>query len=301
MFKRVTLSVASIALILSGCGVKEEYKKGVELYNKGGYENLVKAREFFNNYSKKHPDDSGVEEWFNKIDTALVEQAKKLANDSYSKKENIKAMEYIKIARAGAPNDKSVTAAYKVVKKGYNQQKAYDNFAGYLEDRYIDTKVIVNQFDSAMRMVKTGQQNYQYIGTVSKNLYPSVVELREKINSETFSISGSGKDTFRTINTDLFTYVVSLEQELTNIMNADVESVDEYDYLVKNLSPESFNTTFIALQQSMTDYVQKQTADNKPVTNIKDTLNFTKAYDKKVSEEQKKAAESIKGTPEANK
>lgn len=303
MFRKVTFGLVSSALILSGLtgcdSNKEEYAKGIALYNKGDYESLIQARKFFNNYAAKHQDDKGVDEWFNKIDANLISQAKEKTNESFDNKDFKKAMEYVTVAKEGDPNDKETQKAYLLVKKSYDDQNKYDKFVNYLEARYIDTKLITEQWDAAVKSVETGKQPFIYLGAVAKVIYPQVAEVREIINAESFNLNGDDNAIFLEANTKLFEYTVSLEKELSDIMNlAGAESSEDYKDLAMDLNPESFNSTFIHLQEITSSYITEQDMEGKKKRNINNTLNFTAAYQRKLDNDkkatEKEAKEAVK-------
>jgi hypothetical protein len=297
LIKKTTLGLASAALILTGLtgciGEKEEYAKGIALYDKGDYKSLLAAKKFFVEYAKKHPDDNDVEDWITKVDKALVEKAADLTDEAMDKKDFEKALEYATIVMKSDPDDKEIQKGYNLVKKSYNEQKKYDKFATYLEERYIETYEIVKQWDLAVKSVETGTKPLSYLVSVSKTLYPKVIELRERVNAESFSITGEDQYIFREVNSDLFEYIVSLERELSQTMNfKEAESIKDYKDITHNLSSETLYSTFLNIQDEMTNYlVEQDLKTGKRKRNIKNTLNFTAAYEKY---EQKKAEEAAK-------
>ena len=296
LFKKATLGLTTAALILTGLtgciGEKEEFKKGIALYEKGDFDSLMKARKFFNEYAEKHPDDDDVNEWFAKIDKKLIEEAKRLTDEYYEKKDFKKALKYVTIAKEGDPENKDIQRAYNLVKKQYIEQKEYDKFVNYLEDRYIQTKEIINQWDLAIKSIETGKNKLPYIQFTAQSIYPKVVELRERVNTETFAIKGKNAASFREINSILFEYVIGLERQLSEIMNfKGAQNVDDFKDLSQNLSPESFNNTFLRIQDEMSNYVKEKDMEGKRKREIKDTLNFAEAYRNYEKEKERKAAE----------
>ncbi|WP_456363406.1 hypothetical protein [Priestia aryabhattai] len=295
MLKKTTLGLASVALLLSGCmGPKEEYTKGISLYEKGDYESLVKAKSFFNNYTEKHPDDGGVDKWVSKIDSALVQKAKNLAIEAYAKKDTKNALKYIEVAKSGAPNDKEILKAYSLAKKAYSEQVKYDKFSSYLEDVYIEAKDISGQWDSAVKLTETGKAQPLYLLDTAKNLYPKAITLREKVNAESFEINGAKDTTFGAANSALFTYIVDIEKELSRIMLiGKTNDVSQYTTEVESLTPESLNAAFLDIQDKMQNYVNEKDNEGNEKRNIKNTLQFTKAYQERKAEEKKAAEEAL--------
>ncbi|MGF7534880.1 hypothetical protein AAGG74_14515 [Bacillus mexicanus] len=290
---KVTLGIASTILLLTACGgPKEEYSKGISLLEKGDYESLVKAKKFFSDYAKKNPDDNKVSDYSKQVDEALLTTAKELANSYYNSKDNYKAMKYAKVAKELAPDDENVTKAYDLVNKAYKEQKTYDEFANYLEGKYIETKNIIDAWDTGKRRVQTsGGTNLAYMKSLSKSLFSRVTEVRQSVNDESFNISGQKQDILRQINSDLFEYVYSIESQLSEtIEDKNAEALSDIDALTNGVTPESFNSTFLSLQNQMADYVSETNNEGKSIRHIKNTLNFTKAY-KENQEALKKAAE----------
>lgn len=301
MLKKTTIGLASVALLLSGCmGPKEEYTKGISLYEKGDYESLVKAKSFFDNYTEKHPDDGGVDKWVSKINSALVQKSKELAVEAYAKKDTKNALKYIEVAKSGAPNDKEIQKAYSLAKKAYNEQVKYDKFASYLEDVYIEAKDISGQWDSAVKQTETGKVQAIYLLNTAKTLYPKAIALREKVNAESFEINGSKDTAFGTANSSLFTYIVDIEKELSRIMLVGkTNNVAAYTNEVENLTPESLNAAFLDIQDKMQSYVNEKDNEGNEKRNIKNTLQFTKAYEERKAEEKKAAEEALQKAQQA--
>ncbi|MCK2000691.1 hypothetical protein MZM54_04720 [[Brevibacterium] frigoritolerans] len=297
MFKKVTFSILSTGLILTtltGCGDKEEYQKGISLYNKGDYESLIKARQFFEDYASKNPDDSGVEEWFTNVDKSLIKEAKEQTNKAYDSKNYEDAFDYVTTAKELAPKDKDVIKAYSLVKKANSEQKRYDRMSTYLEARYIETNDIVEEWDKAIKLVETGNAKTPYINTVAKTLYPKVIELRRAVNAETFNLTGKNDLTLQESNSILFNYIVDIESGISRVMNRNSVQLSDYKEDTIGLDAETFNATFLSIQDKMSSYVNEESPDGKPKRSIKNTLNFTDAYKKKVNADKKAAEEATK-------
>lgn len=301
MLKQATLGLASVALLLSGCGgPKDEYAKGVSLYEKGDYENLVKAKEFFNDYTAKNPDDGSVDKWVAKVDNALITEAKEKANESYEKKDLKDALKYAEVAKAGAPNDKEINKAYSLVKKAYNEQVKFDKFARYLEESYIETKSIAEEWDNAVKLAETGKAQPISLLVTARNIYPKVIALREKINAQSFTLTGGSDTAFQEANSTLFSYVVNIENNFSQVMTLESDtSTSSYVSQVDSLSPDTLNRSFLDVQDEIDNYVNEKTEKGEAKRYIKNTLQLTKAYDKKKAEE--KAAQSTTQQTTANK
>lgn len=300
MYKKATFCLASVALILTGCGTKEEFAKGENLYQLGDYESLLEAREFFNKYAEKNPSDNDVEEYFTKIDKALVVEAKDLTNEYFEKKEFKKALEYVTIAKQAAPNDKEVQKAYKTIKSAYDNQVIYDNFTDYLEERYIDFKSLVDTWDKGIKLIETGNAPEMYSLTVAKNLYPEVVHLRDVINAQSFSITGPDQVIFQETNSILFGYIVNIESQLSGVIRVtdDDLSVTSIKQSTDAISPEKFNENFLSAAEKINSYVDEKDNDGKEVRSLKNTLNFTEAYQEKIEKDKKAAEEAaLKAQP----
>ncbi|WP_088362787.1 tetratricopeptide repeat protein [Bacillus cereus] len=303
MLKKSILTILSSSIVLTalvGCSdEKDEYRKGITLYEKGDYKSLIKAREFFNDYSQKHKDDNDVDTWFEKIDTALVEKAKELTNEAFDKKDFDKAMEYIKIAKAAAPDDKSVKEAYATVNKSYKEQKKYDEYARYLESIYIDSKALVDKWDSSIRAVETGKAPLVSLKTTANTLFPEVSKIREKINQQTFKTK---QKEFLEINSTIFDYMVSAESNISSVISASAESdIAQFKNIARNLSPDAHNKLFLQVQNDMGGYVTQKNTEDKKVRDIKNTLDFIKAMDNKIKEQQKQQMASqqpVQPTPQ---
>ncbi|NGY88552.1 hypothetical protein F6Y05_36780 [Bacillus megaterium] len=67
------------------------------------------------------------------------------------------ALKYAEVAKAGAPDDKEVKKAYSLVKKANDEQVKFDKFARYLEESYIETKDIAEEWDNAVKLAETGK------------------------------------------------------------------------------------------------------------------------------------------------
>lgn len=294
MYKKATLSLFAITLLLAGCGgVKEEFAKGEELYQKGDYESLIEAREFFNDYAAKNPDDKDVNDYFAKVDQALIAEAKEMTKTAFENKEIEKAWEYVSVAKEGDPKDKQTNEAYNTIKAAYEDQMNYNKFTDYLEERYIETKDITDQWDKAIKLIETGKANHTYAKDVAKVLYLDIVELRKIVNAESFNLTGDGQTVFREVNTELFDYIVNVERELSQIMSVPiVTSVADYKDNANFITPKLFNDTFLRLQEKTSLFVTEEDMEGKPVRNIADTLNFTEAYKKKLEDEKKAAEEA---------
>lgn len=292
MYKKATLSLFAMTLLLAGCGgVKDEFAKGEQLFQKGDYESLIEAREFFNDYAAKNPDDKDVNEYFAKVDQALIAEAKDMTKKAFENKEIEKAMEYVTVAKEGDPKDKETLEAYKTIKTAYDDQMNYNKFTDYLEERYIETKDITDQWDKAIKLIETGKANHTYAKDVAKVLYLDIVELRKIVNAQSFNLTGNGQSNFRDVNTELFNYLVNVERELSLIMSVNsVTSIGDYKDKANYITPKMFNDTFLRLQESTTLFVTEEDMEGNPIRNISDTLNFTEAYQKKL-EDDKKAAE----------
>jgi DNA repair ATPase RecN len=191
-------------------------------------------------------------------------------------------MKYINDAKQDSPSDASIKKAYGTIKTAYDNQMIYNNFASYLEDRYIEAKDITDQWDKALNSVKTGNNALPYAKDVAKSLYPKIVNLRNSVNTESFNLTGDDQATFRDINSSLFDYVLQLQDNASQVMaNTNAQTVDDYQSLAKSLDPETFNTTFVSIQNNMSQYVAEKDSQGKEVRHIEDTLNFSKAYKEK--------------------
>lgn len=288
MLKKSILTILSSTIVLTalaGCSdEKDEYKKGITLYEKGDYKSLIKAREFFNDYSQKHKDDDDVDTWFEKIDTALVEKAKELTNEAFDKKDFDKAMEYITIAKAAAPDDKSVKEAFSTVNKSYKEQNKYNEFARYLENIYIDSKALVDKWDTSIRAVETGKAPLGSLKATANSLFPEVSKIREKINQQTFKTK---QKEFLEINSAIFDYMVNTESNISNVISAGSDAdIAQFKSIARNLSPDSHNKIFLQVQNDMGEYANQKNTENKKVRDIKNTLDFIKATENKIKEQQ---------------
>ncbi|QJX80191.1 hypothetical protein [Priestia megaterium] len=298
MLKQATLGLASVALLLSGCGgPKDEYAKGVSLYEKGDYKNLVKAKEFFNDYTAKNPSDGSVDKWVAKVDNALVAKAKEMANEAYEKKDLKEALKYAEVAKAGAPNDKEINKAYNLVKKAYNEQVKFDKFARYLEESYIETKSIAEEWDNAVKLAETGKAQPISLLVTARNIYPKVIALREKINAQSFTLTGGSETAFQEANSTLFSYVVNIENNFSQIMSLESDtSTSSYVSQVDSLSPDTLNRSFLDVQDEIDSYVNEKNEKGEAKRYIKNTLQLTKAYDKKKAAEKEASEETPQPT-----
>ncbi|MFB8425037.1 hypothetical protein ACFC4S_23760 [Priestia megaterium] len=296
--KQATLGFASVALLLSGCGgPKDEYAKGVSLYEKGDYENLVKAKEFFNDYTAKNPKDGSVDKWVAKVDNALITKAKELANAAYERKDLKNALKYAEVAKAGAPDDKEVKKAYSLVKKANDEQVKFDKFARYLEESYIETKGIAEEWDSAVKLAETGKTQPISLLLAARNIYPEVISLREKVNAQSFTLNGGSDTAFQEANSSLFSYVVGMENDFSQIMSFESSnSVSSYVSQTDSLSPDSLNSAFLLVQDKMDGYVKEKNEKGEAKRYIKNTLQLTKAYEEKKKVEKEASEETAQPT-----
>lgn len=297
MFKKVTFSILSTGFILTtltGCGDNDEYQKGISLYNKGDYESLIKARQFFEDYASKNPDDSKVKEWFTKVDTVLIEEAKEQTNKAYESKNYDDALDYVTTAKELAPKDKTVIKAYSLVKKANNEQKRYDRMSTYLEARYIEANAIIEEWDKAVKLVETGNATTPYLNTVAKTIYPKVIEIRRTVNAETFNLTSKDDIILQESNSLLFDYVVDIETGISKVMSRNSILLSDYKEDAIDLKAETFNAIFLSIQEKMSSYVNEETLEGKSKRKVKNTLNFTDAYEKKMNEDKKAAEEAAK-------
>jgi len=298
LLKQATLGLASVALLLSGCGgPKDEYAKGVSLYEKGDYKSLVEAKKFFNNYTEKNPNDGSVDKWVAKVDNALIAKAKELANEAYEKKDLKNALKYAEVAKAGAPNDKEVKKAYTLVKTAYNEQVKFDKFARYLEESYIETKGIAEEWDNAVKLAETGKAKPISLLLAARNIYPEVIALREKVNAQSFTLNSGSDTAFQEANSSLFSYVVGMENNFSQIMSFETSNtVSSYVSQSDSLSPDSLNSAFLLVQDKMDSYVKEKNEKGEAKRYIKNTLQLNKAYEEKKEAEKKASEEATQST-----
>jgi hypothetical protein len=296
IFKLSALFVISI-LLLSGCGSKEEYKKGEALYEKGDEESLVKARNFFTIYLDKHPGDSGAEKWIKKIDEDYIIIGKKSV-DKYFKEGNVlKAYEIMSNLKTIAPNDVEIQKGFSTVEGLYKEQIEFNEYSKYLEGVFKKNFEIYSEWDKITSDGILGLKSTQEIFNYSKTALSEISKLRIIVENEGLQLENSE---FSLINDELFNYINRIESNLSLVAissTAELTPIDIKDQVV-SLKPENFNATYASIKNTMDNYVAATDGEGKLLRNITSTLTFK--YDEIVEHQNEGQKSEFKVNSESN-
>ena len=284
MLKKVGVPILTTSLVvgvLAGCGAnKEEFSKGIAFYNQGSFESLIKSQEFFIDYIETNGESKSAVKWLNKINKTISGQVESQTDLAYASQDFETALKYIEVGLTIEPSNESFQSAYSLIIESINEQTIFDEYADYLEENYVVLKKHISNWETIINSAKQGQMTLGTVKNAATNSYKAVGVLREKINNKTFELNSSETAHFKELNLSLFDYVLSVENELSNLLT--YLEVEELPYLADyfdNFTVTGFTNYFSSLADDMLHYTTQTYQDGTPVRNIKNTLDFTKAYE----------------------
>ena len=273
--KQYKLSILFLlsVLLLSGCGNKDEFKKGEALYEKGDEKSLVEARNFFTRYLSDNPGDGGAEKWIEKIDEKYIIVGKKSVENYFEEGDIMKAYEIMTNLKTIAPNDSEIKKGFETVEEVYKDQVALNEFNTYLEDVFKTNFEIYSQWDKITSEGVLGTKTTADIINYSKVAISDISALRKKVENKSLQIDNS---VFSEINSALFEYLNGVESSLSNVATTSSEGLSPIDIKdqVLMLKPEPFNSLYSGIKDSTDNYVNEVDADGEKVRDITSSLTF---------------------------
>lgn len=283
MFKKIGIPLVTTSLVvgvLAGCGAnKEEFAPGIQLYNEGSFESLVKSKEFFTNYIQTNGESKDATKWVKEINKQLLKLAEPLTEEAYAAKDFESAMQYVEVGLAIDPSSEKFKGAHSLVSTALNQQNIFDDYADFLEETYVFIKHRLNNWETALNSAKNGSTSLPTLKYNISVLHSDMRNLREIVNNKTFEFTSNDTSYFKNRNLYLFDYVLEIEKELSKLSTGTEDfTIKSIEKTLSSFTVTGFTDTFSELADKMLAYTTEKNRDGKPIRNIKNTLDFTKAF-----------------------